>query len=358
MRKSRKLPPSGHILILALVALAGCQSTNRALLDRGGKPLAKTEPTAYRLAVAPFEIDPALQESAALLKLKRSAEELQRDLVLALKKLRTASEVIALDSSDSFRAYEEKADLLLVPRLQEASFQRAATSRKAASSALWFTTWIGSLYVEDTSYDAQLIVHYDLIDPHSGVHLTNDAQAGTSMVDLNFWERNKAFSGNFFLTLFLPPFLTKDDEKITSEALLQKSITLIAAQLKTYLREALPHRELDRLTNVQLWTPRNGARLSGPTNLHCDIIAKRMVTEIIVLVNEDIYHKWEEDELPSRGEQAWGGNFRCPVNLESVEVNKPGKNLIRLLFNVAGQWASRSILVYREPPGRRNGDQG
>jgi len=358
MRTPRKLSPCGRIVMLSFVTLAGCRSTNDALLDKGGKPLAKMEPAAYRLAVAPFEIDPTLKENSALVGLKRSEEELQQDLVHALEELRTASEVIALDSTDSFDAYEKKADLLLVPRLQEASFRRAGTSRTAVSSALWFTTWIGSLYVEDTSYDARLMVHYDLVDPHSGVHLANDEQASSKAVDLTFWERNSAFSGNFFLTMLIPPFFTDDDEKITAEALLERSTILVAAQLKTYLKETLPSRELALLTSVQLWAPRNGARLTGPTELHCEIIAKRMVTEVIVLVNDDLYRKWEESELPSVGEQAWGGNFRCPVNLESIEVDKPGKNIIRLLFNVAGQWASRSILVYRDPPKKRKGRQG
>jgi hypothetical protein len=343
------------MLLLSFATLAGCRSTNEALLDKAGKPLAKMDPAAYRLAVAPFQIDPTLKENSGLWGLKRSAEELQQDLVRALEELRTASDIVALDSADSLNAYQNKADLLLVPRLREASFKRTGSSRTALSSALWFTTWIGSLYVEDASYDARFMVEYDLIDPYSGVHVADDEQASSNAVDLTFLERNDAFSGNFFLTMLIPPFLTADDEKITAEALLQKSTTLVAAQLKTYLKETLPSRELALLTSVHLWAPTNGARLTGPTDLHCDIIAKRVVTEIVVLVNDNLYRKWEESELPSVGEQAWRGNFRCPVNLESIEVDKPGKNIIRLLFNVAGQWASRSILVYRAPTKKQKG---
>jgi hypothetical protein len=115
-----------------------------------------------------------------------------------------------------------------------------------------------------------------------------------------------------------------------------------------YLRDGLPIREREVLADFQIKSPENGARLSGPTPFRCDILARRAVIEVQVFVNGKLLRRWDEEELPVPGAQAKAGYFVCPVRVDGLEAAQPGTNTIRILANIAGQWASRTLVVERE----------
>jgi hypothetical protein len=339
---------------LAALAAWGCKTADPALFDRDGAPVRESEPVSYRLAVAPFEFVPAFHTIPGRRWAQRTEAELQRDLVRALSDSRVASEAFAVDSRESFDAYSQSADLLLRPRLEDVSFSYAGASDRAlVSTLLWVTTWVGSLWVEDSQYNARLVVRYDLVDPHTGASIAEDIAVRSDEIALDFWGRNEAFNKGFFLSLLVPPFLTSDDKEITDESLFHRASELIAAKLKTYLKEELPGRERELLAQVQVRSPRNGSEVSGETPLRCDVRARRGVTEVQVLVNGELYRKLGEADLPSPAEQESDGFFFCPLRLDDLALTKPGKNLVRILVNVAGQWSSRSIVLYKggSPPG-------
>jgi hypothetical protein len=334
----------------AWICLLGCSSQDPALYDSGGAPLAASEPVAYRLAVAPVEIDPAVAQEGDLAKLGCTEDEVRAELVRALLDLRAASEIFPVSSPSAYSAYMEKADLLLVPRIEKATFRHKGNSGGALTATLlWVTTWVGSLWVEDSTYRAQLGLKCQLVDPHTGVNLASDVEARSDEVDLSFWDRNEAFSGNFFSTMIMPPFLTKDDQAQTSHALLRRSMEVVAAKLKVFLREGLPNRELGHLAHVLILEPKNDAVIEGPAGVRCEIVARRPITEALVLVNGDVLRRLGDADLPSPKDQMEGEYYKCRLNVEGIEVTKPGANLIRVLINVAGQWASRSILVQKKP---------
>ncbi|HVR76243.1 MAG TPA: hypothetical protein VMT52_18070 [Planctomycetota bacterium] len=335
--------------LLAAVVLTGCRSRDPALYDRRGLAVEDTEPLAYRIAVAPLEVADSIEKSSRLSPALRTEKDLQEELVNALIDLKTASDIFSVSAQTSYDAYAEQADLLLVPRLDEASFRRSGTTGRAfLSSALWLTTWISSLWVEDTSYDARLVLRYDIVDPHTGIDLFKNVEARSKSVDLSFWDRNEAFSSSFFLSLLVPPFLTQDNDEMTSRALTRRAATLAAAELKNYLGENLASRQMELLAHIEVKGPRNGSRTSGPTPLHCDVHARRVITEVVVLVNDEERLRLAETDLPGAGEQSRTHYFYHAVHLDDVGLKEKGKNIVRILVNVAGQWASRSIAIYRE----------
>jgi len=337
-----------------LVACAGllalhpaCSSSHSALVDENDRPLRDVEPVAYRIAVAPFQVDPAITGDPKALTILRGPQDLQSDLVAALAEMDASSEVFALRSATSYDAYREKADLLVLPRLEEMSSSRRS-DRALLSSLLWFTTWIGSLWVEDVIFGPGIVISYELIDPNTGASLAGGVKARSGDVNLSFWERNRAFSKGFFLTLIMPPFLVEEEQRTAGRSIAHRSAPLIAAQIKSYLLKSLPAREMELLAQVQIQSPRNGSRVRGKTSVQFEIIAKRPITEARIIVNDELRKAWTEAELPPVANQEQGGLYRCSLREEGIELPPSTKCLLRVLVNVAGQWVTRSIALKTE----------
>ncbi|MBI4601249.1 MAG: hypothetical protein HY721_04730, partial [Planctomycetes bacterium] len=187
---------------LAAGLLAGCRTTDPLLLAEGGVHFRDLEAAAYRIAVAPFEVDPSLEPASLG---AAAPERLHEALAAALADVEAGSDIVPLSTRSSFDAYAAKADILVLPRLEQASFGPAPDSGKVlVSSLLWLTTWIGSLWVEDRSYETGVVVSYDLVDPHTGAPVAGGIKARSGQVGLTFWERDHAFSRGFFLSMLVP----------------------------------------------------------------------------------------------------------------------------------------------------------
>lgn len=319
-----------------------------ALQDTGGGLVRDHAPIEYRLAVASLAGADQPSVVSGALRQHVSDEQLLDDLVSALREQQVATEIFPVPEGSSYAAYQQDADILLVPRLEQATFQPGKTSGRAAlSGLLWLTTWIGGLWVEDTTYDTRLVLRYNMIDPHSGLEILKDAEVSSEGTSLSFFDRNEAFGGQFFASLLVPPFMTIDDEAQTAVALLPRSAAHVAARIKEQLASALPRKQLDALAHIEIQSPTNGALTQRPVDLRCDIVARRAVIEAVVLLNGKLHRHLGAEELPSPEEQTRAGSFICPVRVDGIELEQDGKNVVRLLVNVAGQWASRSLAIYR-----------
>jgi len=353
---NRRLPKSRSSVGLALFfgwVLVGCRSPEPVLFDNEGVAYRERAPAPFRLAVAPFELPPSLEAGLAVTGVRRTAPELQTDLVRAFEEQRVSSDVFATASGDSFNAYREQADLMLRPRLEDARFRRdGATGRAFLSTALWLTTWIGGLWVEDSRYDANIRMTYDLVDPNTGVLVATNKALESTAVDLTFWERNEAFSSGFFASMFIPPFLAHDDRTTTENSLVRRANRVLAAQVKAYLIEELPAEESQLLATLTIEAPLNGEESTGLVDFRCRIGSLSDVTEALLLVNGEVHSRWDEEELSSLAGQAAGeeGRMALTISAGAIPLSRPGKNLLRVMANVAGQWASRSIVVYNAAP--------
>lgn len=145
-------------------------------------------------------------------------------------------------------------------------FAHAGTANFFGAGALWLTTWIGGLLVEDSAYDVRMDAEcrYAVVDAEDQFTFTRTVNGGT--VDLAFFDRNDLFSMPGLQSLLLPPFWTTDQADKTSAALTRSSMRLAAQQIATELKNDFESSaETNYRCAVRFESPRNGAVVAGAT---------------------------------------------------------------------------------------------
>ena len=253
-------------LTLALaVAASACKSTDPQLLTEVGEPIAALDPAPYRVAIAPIAVAPESNAVAPDAKwgLSSSDPEQLRELFLrAAGELDLASDVLVLpDPTDQGWLQQHQVDLVIQPRITECKFDYGGNERLGASLGLWITTWICSLWVEDSRYATGLVMECAFADPNAQGGAVPSIALKSEDTALTFWERNKAFSLGFFTTMILPPFLTSDNRELSSQSLTEHSFQHNAAELKKALLDH--YTDSPDAIRVEIRSPRNGTAVEG-----------------------------------------------------------------------------------------------
>jgi hypothetical protein len=159
---------------------------------------------------------------------------LAQDLI----RLGAATDVVLAD--DAKGALERNADFYIKPDvLRSVRFTADGISDNwLGCGALFLTTWIGGLLVNDYRYDSNLQLSYEMFKPANASELRIDrGETRTSgLIDLAFLDRNDFFSWPTAQSLVLFPFWTSDDEEGTRAALTAAAVRATAEDLATYLQ--------------------------------------------------------------------------------------------------------------------------
>jgi hypothetical protein len=274
----------------------------------------------------------------------------QQHLVEVLTRLDAASSVFAVGADALAEARARRADLLVQPRLQRAaSLEHTGISKRwFLTSVLWFTTWIGSFWVEDSSYAAEMTLEFDVFKPAEGVRI-DSVSASSEKVDLTFWDRNAFWSWGTLQSVILPPFWTTDHDERTSRSLSEVANARQAARLARYLKEELATSERDFLGEVRLQSPANGADVGPVAALRGKVIAKEAITAVAIYLNESDEPEPAGAPLPGGAEQRIGNVYQ--VFLERDLALRPGRNLVSIEVEISGRHTSRTLVLHngKEP---------
>jgi hypothetical protein len=365
------------VLVLALLAVAGCRAVDRAYQTSDGREVRSLDPAPYRIAVAPVESEgwldgqrkgeepywftldgPGLQKLFVAL----MSEDPAPAKAYHLESQRTANSVVALEEHDPGGILEEAqrrgADLVVVPRLVEPPrFAFDKHVRTAASVAWWLCTWVGGLFVQDKRYDAHMTIDFDVVNAEDGTTVETFT-ATSNVMDLTLWERqDHRFGAGVAMSLILPPQLTVEQHAKVSEALTLLVSSRFAARFTGYLKEDFAQRERSLLGAVRAVYPHSGSDVGNVLPLSADIIADQPITHVALYLNGDRKPVFEIKEGAASLEvarQAAGRYFRVavaeadgdgaprPVRIPLA----PGRNEVRLEYAVLGRYASRTFVYW------------
>ncbi len=332
---------------LLLAMLPACQSIDPAFLTSEGRLVSDVDPIPFRVAVAPLKIDNAIdlqKMDDSGLRFTFDRGQLQARLIEDLRAVRTATEVFAVGESALEDAKAARADLLLRPRLTAVRIAPEGTSTdQLLSSFLWLTTWVGGMFVSDSTYDARLEIEWDIVNPFDNRNIDN-VLASSQQVDLSWWKRNDLISIPLVQTLILPPFLTTDDDETTSRSLSEIASARVAARLAGYLKSGFGREAREVVGELRVDSPRNGAVVDGTARLRGKIVARGPITAINIYVNEQPVVVLSGEDIAPAVEQTRGSTFQLPIS-QQLDLRE-GKNQIAIEFAVRGNYTSRTLIVH------------
>ncbi len=343
-----------NLLVTALgLLLAACSSSGAEYYAPDGRHLRDAEPAPYRIAVSEFSLRdhvmPAVQGENGSLPLAFSVDEMRDRLVEDMHQLNAASAVFAVDGeSDVAQAVGAGADLLLRPRVTAFHVSHdGASGNWLLSTSLWLFTWIGGLLVDDSNYQAQLQVEWEIVNTApADEHRITRISTSSSQEDLAFWDRHSVVSAGTLQTFILPPVITFDSDSATSEALCDRAVTHVAAQITQYLKSGLDGQDQNLIGRCRIDNPRNGATVTDPVTLDGVISARDRITSLTVAVNDETVVQRDGDEMPSRLRQKIGNVFE--VDLPEVPLAlRDGDNVVAIAFEVDGVRSSRTLMLRR-----------
>ncbi len=235
--------------LIALIGLIGCASTDSFDAVREAPRIP------YRIAVEPFEIPEGHTG-------EWSANAMQVRLVERLRELDCASEVVAVMPGEDIG----DADLLVVPRVTEPFRYEysEATGGAVLSSVLWIGTWVGGLFISDSSYESALSVDFEIKMLRDSAKLEPVHIRQADPVAVDFLERNDFLSWPMVQSWIIPPFLTSDDEEVLGSSLLGAKLDQVGDELARDLKFKLEDRELARCASIRFEPPsrnENGSRV-------------------------------------------------------------------------------------------------
>lgn len=338
--------------LLSLCLLTACASGD--FVDRlpRSSDLRAAPPAAFTVAVAPLRLATGLDLAASTaLGSELTTAGLHAALVADLQALRAASAVVAVGERDLEDAEAARADLLLRPRLVDATIAyEGASGDGLLSSLLWITTWVGGLFVADSDYVGGLEIDWQVVNPHNGQTIA-DLDGTVSSFRLSFVERNAFLGLHTLQSLLIPPPLTSDDAVTTARSIVGLSCAHAAGELTAYLKAGFDGDERDLLGELRLESPKNGAALVGGTSLRGALLARDLVTELAVLVDGRVVRELDATQLPPRSQQQVGAStFRVP--LPELELTPRAATLHIVVEYVAGgRRSSRTVVCAADVAG-------
>jgi len=390
------LTRTGSLLLLLLIA--ACRTADPAYSTSDGRQVGDLEPLPYRIAMTPVVFSgldtgkesPDGKDEYYFTKDEQTVQELMVKVMdledepaeqHKLDALHTANDVLELDLEGPVfnptpatmirileKAREIDADLVIIPRLvapPEFSYKEAA--RTGASLALWVTTWVGGLFVQDRRYDVRMAIDFDIINPHDGT--TIDTFTATSeTIDTTVWDRDRwSVKGGTGLSILLPHQITGDVNKDnTSEALSILVCSRLAARLSGYLKEDFAAKERALIGTVRAIRPGNGADVEKWLDLEFEVAANQPITYTAVYLNDaprpalvidehkpdDPHTPWSK--LPTPDQQALGAGYHLLVKVKEMAGSsltpKEGRNEVRIIYAVQGRYASRTLFFLHGRP--------
>jgi hypothetical protein len=245
---------------------------------------------------------------------------------------------------------------VIVPRLNDLPEFRSMgiNGRWVVSTALWVTTWVFGLYVQDRRYLASLSFDFDIVNPYDGATLATYTTTSGRM-DATLLERNKGrfATDRTALSLLIPAYFVPDNRARTSASLSARACERIAAQLARQLKNDFAKRAREITGTLQRVTP-DPRRPVGtrPIWFTASLVADEPITDIEVYLNgadEPLYeaHATGDQGIEPPSKQAWGGVYR--VNFETPSFELPEQeNWLRVEFAVRGRYASQTFRYSRE----------
>lgn len=325
--------------LLALTAFAGCTTVDPALLDAEGHSIKDLEPAPYRVAVLPIKFE-AGQVEANGLRFTWSEDQLRTALVKQLKDLDAATELVMANSLESVRS-DNVADIVLEPMLtgSQSFTHDGLSSRWVAGGTFWLLTWVGGLFVEDSTYTTDLGLSLKV--EGLTVDRLREAHFGSSPIDCSFLERNNVASLGFLQSLILPPFWTWDNQDLTSESLSGRAVTTLAGHLTKYIKDLDRNLEAEHGRLQVAHPPRNGGQVRPREDVEIRISSRTKLKHIVVLLN----HAKEPLESVGRHEEADqnAGLYNYSLTIRGEQLH-PGSNMIQVL-TTANTVFARSIRV-------------
>lgn len=334
--------------LLLLLALAGCRYRDAAFYASDGRKLDAVEPLPYRLGVAPVAELDEQAEAGTGYRFVYSSAETQERLAAYLRRFAAANEVVLVDAD-----LAGNVDLVLRPTVvRQADFGRPRPSSKAwLSAGLWFLTWAGGLYVEDTTYDASLALDFEIVNPHDGATI-DTFSAATDEMALTFRERNKGATGKAVHSMVIPPGEVGDKRLVASHALSERVLEHLAAVATGYLKQDFVEEERALLGQVKLLAPRDNDIVSGQARLSVRLSAFEPITEAAVFVNDAVEPaaRWRIGEgLPDAVRQRRGSVYVADLHTRELWLPEP-RNVVTFEFRVAGRPTTRTFIFRNETP--------
>ena len=318
--------------------LPSCTTVDPAFLNKDGRPVGQLPPAIYRVAIAPLVGVPLHKpsEDGNGLRFVFSEAEMPGEIAKAMRLLNAATQVTTVAEEDVPNV-AVTADLLVRPHLLRRPDIRHAgySDRWLLSGLLWITTWVGGLYVEDTTYETDTEIQFRILDPntHLLIHTVN-ATSGT--VARTFRNRNPWMSWNTMQSLILPPFWTSDHSEKTNRDLSVIICNRMAAQLALYLKEEAEARMSAQVildSSVQ-----NGANAGGMARLGGWIQAREAITEVEVYCGDvEIEPRNKEQKV----QQGVGFRHRLDYDFPLPE----GDNQISIEFKIKEEPATRTLML-------------
>ncbi|MFQ5503415.1 MAG: hypothetical protein ACE5F1_01305 [Planctomycetota bacterium] len=333
-----------------LLCLGSCATTDPAFFSRDGRPLEKLDPVPYRIAIAPIELETGSMRSSSPsdLKFLYDPPRFQKKLVDALTELNTSVEVVEASSSDLEGPPSEKQrwDLLVRPRLTSPAVLRheGTSGSWLVSGLLWVTTWIGGLFVSDSSYEAKLALDYKIEIP--GGREIGLCRGQSTKMDLGFWDRNEGISGGFFQTWILPPFWTSDDSEVTSKNLSEAMTRRVAADLTKYLKEGFQGPEEEFLARLVLKQPRIGSKVGDSVTLDGELVARWDIEQLKVFLNDGVEPIDIGKLSPIDQQKQADGKYKQKLKAVIRNLEK-GKNHIIIEVRTNNRVSTKTIEVIR-----------
>lgn len=371
-------------LLVAILALPACRAPDRSFETEDGRKVRDIPALPYRVVLAVVDSDGRLegfQPDPKKLEFTFTAHGIQKLLAMLLetsgKSIEKEFGVYGVDRQNGFdhvriaigrklpdamlQAQSERADLVIVPRLADLPelHSLGVNGRWATSTALWFTTWIFGLYVQDRRYLASLSLDFDVINPYDGSTLATYTTTSGRM-DATLLERNKGRFGTdrTLISLFLPAWLIPDSVRRTSTSLSVRACERIAGQLARSMKRDFARRAREITGTLQRVHPHPRQPVGRTsTRFEASLVARGPITDIQVYVNgsnDPVYEAHADGEtgsggLPAPEEQVWGGVYR--VNFATPEFELPTQeNWVHVEFAVEGRYASQSFRYLRDPP--------
>lgn len=273
-------------IVFMLVAPAtGCRTVDPALLTSDGQLLQTLEATPYRIAIAPVPYFEPPESPETALRFTLTPEQVRSTLMEHMAELNAASELFEVGTLDLFEARERNADLLLRIDWNQSDLAHEgfAGGSTVASGFLWFGTWVGSLFVPDSSYRTDVTLKCTLLNPHRGEPI-REFFVRSGNVNLSFLERNPWGSSSLVLSWLVPPFLTPDTKDRTSAALSQHAMEQVAGHLTRFLKEDF-QRQGGEITHIEITSPRNTAESPAAVLVDAFVDSPRALSKVEILVN-------------------------------------------------------------------------
>ena len=336
--------------LLSCLVLLSCQSSESQILGVDAESLQQLPPVPYRIALKEVDVRRVGSQQESKWYFAVQPDELRRQLIRELSLLNTATQVVSYERIED----DTDVDLILNFSLENASFAPSGINSSAPLTLiLWYFTWIGGLWIDDTDYESEVTFNLELTDPWHPFDPLRSRPTRTGETILNFWDRNKPFrSLGFYEALVFPSFWTHDDSERVSETLTSRAILQIAGEIKRDLNSRLPDEIPEgRYARFQFRSPRNLSRVGRQVDLDCDIRAKQPIASVQLLINDRPVESKLIPIAPSPTDQ-----WRDPGYFVWLALQVPGLglsdgvNYLRLIVRFEdGEITSRTILVYSEP---------